>query len=70
MQEVEAEGDEGGAGAPQSQVPPPRNVEYMRVRRGPATRWGDLRVVLAAGRQSMLRRYRRLARNPSGERVR
>ena len=38
MQEVAAEGDEGGTDAPRSRVPPsPRDVEYMRVRRGPAT---------------------------------
>jgi hypothetical protein len=71
VQEVAAEGDEGGADAPRSRVPlSPRDVEYMRVRRGRATRQGDLRVVLVAARQSKLRRYRHLARNPSGERVR
>lgn len=71
VQEVVAEGDEGGADVPRSRVPPPsQDVEYMRVWNRHATRRGDLRVVLVAGRQSMLHHCRRLPPNPSGERVR
>ena len=41
-EEEQAEGDE--VDAPLSRVPPqPREVEYVRVRRGPATRWVDLK---------------------------
>jgi len=40
--EEEAEGD--GVDAPLPRVPPPsREVEYVRVQRGPATRWVDLK---------------------------
>jgi len=41
-EEEQAEGD--GVDAPLSRVPPPpREVEYVRVQRGPATRWVDLK---------------------------
>jgi len=41
-EEEEAEGD--GVDVPLSRVPPPpREVEYVRVQRGPATRWVDLK---------------------------
>ncbi len=37
----EAEAEAGVDGTPV--LPPPREVEYVRVRRGPATRWVDLK---------------------------
>lgn len=40
----EEQAEEEGVDAPLSRVPPsPREVEYVRVRREPATRWVDLR---------------------------
>ena len=67
LMEQEGAAEEGEA--PLSRVlPPPREVEYVRVpvQRGPATRWVDLKGGAAgAGRQSTL--HRCLARSPSGE---
>ena len=49
LMEQEGAAPEGGE-APLSRVlPPPREVEYVRVQRGPATRWVDLKGGAAGG---------------------